>query len=210
MQAIEGDVLVDPLERHHLVHDPQVLRVRIVLSVRKVGQVEEAVSVEPVFDGNEDNVLVLLDICRTLLPRFGRGSGHKGAAMDPYDDGLLFSTRIRRFPHIQIQAFLTRGVKGADLQGIHALVGDGPEIIRLVYAVIRNGINRGLPAVFTDGLPADKGNAPEGNDVPVFSADKGAVFAFNRKGPVVISIRNLFVFAVQGPHTRGCFLDVFS
>ena len=45
-----GNVLVNPLKCHHLVHQSQILRIRIVLTIREMGQMEETENTLSVFD----------------------------------------------------------------------------------------------------------------------------------------------------------------
>ena len=96
------------------------------------------------------------------------------------------------------------------MRAVPVLAGDCPKVVRLVNAVVRDGGHRGLPAVFPDWLTANEGNAPERDDVPLFLADEGAVYTFDRERLVVIPVGDAMVFAVQCPHLRRGFLVLLS
>ena len=172
---------------------------------------EEPVGIESVLDGGEYDIRIFLDVGSALLARLGRRAGHESPAVDPYDDRLPIRIRVvRSLPYVHIQAFLARRVKRSDLQGIHALMGDRPEVVRLVHTVIRAKLHWRLPAVLSDGLFADIGNSPVGDNVTLLLTDVRAVDARDRKGLVIVSVRDRFVLAVQCPHSCGCLLNMRS
>ena len=201
--AKDCDILMHPLQSLHLIQEPQILGVGIVLAVRQMGQTEKPENVHPVLDGNEDDIRVLPDEIGALLPRFSRRAKFKSAAVNPYHDRLLFPS-VRRLPNIQKQAFFTLRVKGANLTGVALLAGRFPDVIRLVNAVVRHTVHRRFPTQFPDRLLPDEGNALEGNDVlgGLFT-DKGAVDTLDGQRLVILSVGDLFVLTVQGLHSRS-------
>ena len=68
-------------------------------------------------------------------------------------------------------------------------------VVRLIYAVIRNGIHRSFPAHRPDRLLPDKGNTPVHDNILSFPADKGPVYALDCKRLVIIAAGNPFVLA---------------
>ena len=84
-----------------------------------------------------------------------------------------------------------------------------PIVIRLINAVIRNNINRGLPAEFPDRLSADKRNALVGDYAVIIFADKCTVDALNRQRLVIVAVSDSFVLAVLCPDFSFKFVQCF-
>ena len=207
--AKEGNILMDPFQSHHLIHEPQILSIRIVLSVRKMRQMKEAENAEPVFNGNKNNIGILLDVSGAVLPGLGRRADLKSPAVDPYDDRLLCVRLIICLPYVQIKAFLTLGIKRTHLHDIPVLHGDRPEVMSLIHTVIRRKLHRSLPAVLTNRLTAHKGDPPEGDDIPLLLTDEGAVYALDRQRLIVISAGDPFILTVQSFHALSCFVHAY-
>ena len=198
-----------PLERHHLVQKPQVLRVRVILAVRQVGQMEEAENIHPVLYRDENDIRILPDEIGALLARLCRAADFKSAAVDPYHNRLFLRVRIHRLPNVQIQAVLILRVEGTELADVPLLAGAFRKVVGLIYAVIRDNIHRRLPAKVSDRLLSDKGDALEGDDLLVrLFADKGAVYAPDCQGLVILAVGDSVILAVQCIHSLSCFLDI--
>ena len=196
------DVLMDPLERHHLIHQAQVLGVRIVRAVRQVGQVEKAEHPDPVLDGGHDDVRVLLHEIVAIVGRVHRAALFKRAAMDPDHHRLFPRAGIIRLPDVQVQAVLPLHVEGRAFVDALPLAGRFSDVIRLVDAVVPGIFHRGLPAVFPHGLLAHIGDALVRDDVVRPLADEGAVDALDRQRLVIVVVGDRLVLAVSGHHFR--------
>ena len=169
-----------------------------------MGQMEESKDTQAILDGNEDNIRILLDEICALLPRFSRRTDLKSTAVDPYHDRLFLCPRILCLPYVQIQTRFTLRVKRPHLADASLLTGDLSKVIRLIHAVIAHAVHRCFPAKLTHGLFPNEGNALVSNDTFRLPADEGAVHALYRQRLVIISVRDLFVLAIQRLYSLCC------
>ena len=180
-----------PFQGHQLVHGAQILCVGIILAIRQVRQMHEAVCSEPVSDGDHDDIRVLLDEIGAVVLRVDRSACLEAAAVDPHHDWFLFRTCLSCFPYVQVQAVLALEVKGCRV----ALRLDRslPIAMGLINTVIGNVVHRCFPAQTTDGLLADKRNAQVVNDIILLLTYEGSIDAFDGQRMVIITVSNLFV-----------------
>ena len=203
-----GDVPMHPFECHHLIQKPQVLRIRVILAVRQVGQMEKAENIHPVLDGDEDDIGILPDEISALLARLCCAADFKSTSVNPYHDRLLLCVRVNCLPYVQVQAILILRVERTELADIPLLAGTFGKIVCLVYTVIRDNIHRSLPTKVSYRLFPDKGDALEGDDLLVrLFADKGAIDALDSQRLVVIAIGDPSVLTVQPAHSLCCFFQ---
>ena len=193
--AEAGNVLMDPLQSHQLIQQPQVLGIRVVLAVGQMGQMQETEGAEPVCDSNNDDIRILFDEIVAIEHGIHRTAGFKSAAVNPYHDRLFLCRPIIRFPHIQIQAVFILIEQGAGFQLLIS-VGAFCIVISLVHAVIGPDFHGCFPAKFPNRRLSGKGNAPVGNDIFCFLADESTVDAFDGQRMVIVAISNLFILAV--------------
>ena len=141
-------------------------------------------------------VRVLFDEIAALIQLICCSAHLISTAVYPYHDGFLFSVCVISFPYVQIQAVFTLMI--GDLQSLASVF---PEIICLIYSVIRYNINRCFPAIFTYWLFADKWNSLLRDYTVILFADKCTVDALYRKRFVVIT-SDFFVLAVLRSYFR--------
>ena len=187
---------MDPLQSHYLVHEPQILGIRILLAIRQMGQMEEPEYAKPVCHGNDNNIRILFYKIAAIKHRIGRPSCFISAAVDPYYDRLFFRRCFIRLPDVQIQTVFPLTVKEIQSVQVLSLKGAFPIVVRLVHAVISSKIHWRFPAKIPHRLPAHKGNALIRNNILRLFADKGAVDAPDRQLLVIMTVCNPFVLAV--------------
>ena len=142
---------------------------------------------------------------RALLAGLRGAADLIGAAVDPHHDRFLLIARVIGLPNVQVQAILALGIEGTPLTHTGHLAGNLPEVIRLIYALVRRHIHRSLPAVFPHGLRAHIGNAFVRDDAFIrLLAHKGAVDALHSQRRVVIAVGDRLVLAVKRFHLRLC------
>ena len=61
---------------------------------------EETKGTEPVIEGNQDDVRILLDEIATLLTWFNRSANLESTTMNPYNDRLLLGRLIVSLPYV--------------------------------------------------------------------------------------------------------------
>ena len=161
-----------PLQCHLLVKKSQVLRIRIVLAVRQVRQMEEAHDAESVGYGHHDDIGILLNEIGTVKQVHARSAAYKGSAVNPYHDWFLFSRCILCLPYIQIQAVLThRGNDSLSLARTFCI------FVGLIHTVVRSIFHWCFPAQVAYGLLTHKRDTLIGNDIVGLFAYEGSVYA---------------------------------
>ena len=185
------DVLMHPLQGHQLVHCAQILCVGIILAIRQMRQMHEAVCSEPVSDGDHDDIRILRDEIGAVVLWVYCSACLEAAAVDPHHDWFFLRSHFIIFPHIQVQAVLALKVKGSRV----ALRLDRslPIIMDLIDTIIGNVVHRCLPAQAADRLLTDKRNAQVIYDIISLLAYEGSIDAFDSQRMVIIAVCNLFV-----------------
>ena len=168
---------------------------------------EEAEYTGPVLDGDKNDVRVLMYEVGSLLTGLDRTAFFEGATVNPHNDRLLLRASLVGFPNVEVQAILSFNVEGGNLHDVIILGRTFPEVIRLVYAIVRDNVYRCFPAIFPDRLPAHKGNTFERNDIIFLFANKSTVNALDCQRLVIITVSNLPVLTVQRPHFLARFVQ---
>ena len=158
------NVVVYPLQRHHLVHQSQVLSIGVVGSVGQVRQVEEAEDAQSILDGNKNDFWIFLYEIVALILRFNRSTHFVSSTVNPYHDWLRGGRRAFSLPDVQAQAVLALNVKGGLFAGFLPLIGTFRIIISLVHTLICNIVHWRLPAQFAHGLLAHERDSLVSND----------------------------------------------
>ena len=160
-------------------------------------QAEETEGVEPVLDGNKNNVRVLGHKVGAFLRGLSRAAHLIGTAVDPHHDWLLLIARVNSLPYVQVQAILALGILGSLLICIAHLAGHLSEVICLVHAIIRLHIHRSLPAVFPHGLRTDIRNAFVRDDIVIcLFAHKCTVDALHGQRRIVIAVGDRLILSI--------------
>ena len=192
--AAEGcNILVNPLQRHHLVHEAQIRRILIVLAVRQMRQMEESEEADSVGDGDKDDVRVLRHQVVAVVLRVGRSANLEAATVDPHDDRLLRRSVVTP-PDIQIEAVLAHRIEGGRVA--RCLYRAFAIVTGLIDTAVGSNIYRGLPAQVAYGLLAYKGNALIRNDVLFLLAYEGSVDTLDGQRLIVIPVGNRLILAV--------------
>ena len=148
---------------------------------------------DPVSDGNENDIRVLLHKVMAVILRVSRSAYLKTAAVDPHHYRFLSVGCLISLPDVQVQAILAHTI--FDSRITRCLDRSFPIVIRLVNAIIMHNVHRCFPAQIADGLSTDKRNAFIGYDVLRLLPDKGAVDTLNSQCLVVTAASDPFVLA---------------
>ena len=108
---------MDPLQAHHLVKDPEILSVRVLLPARQMRQVDKAHSSHAVSDCHQDDFSVIPHKIGAVVQGIDRTPLGKPAAMDPYHDRLFLRGIRRVFPDVEVQAVLSGHGEGSRVVG---------------------------------------------------------------------------------------------
>ena len=196
--AAEGcNILMYPFQCHQLIQESQILRIRIVLAVRQVGQMEEAKNAKPVSNGHNDDVGILFDEIVALMHRVDSSAQRKGSAVNPDHDRFL-PYRLISLPYVQIQTVFPLIVDGSWFVRVIRLAGTLGIVISFVHTVVGGILHRCFPTMYSDRLLAYEGNTLEGNDIVRLTAYEGAVDTLHGQRMVVIAVGDLFVLAILG------------
>ena len=188
--SAEGcDILMHPLQGHLLVQQTQVLGVRIVLAVRKMGQMQETQDAQSVLEGNEDDIRILLCQVGTVKQIHSGSSGNEGAAVNPHQDGFLLPRLIIGLPNIQIQAVFTLIRNDGFI-----LAGSFGEIKGFIYAFVRHKTYRSLPTQAANRLLRYERNTLVGNDILRLRTHESTVDTPNGQR-LVVRAAYLFILA---------------
>ena len=97
------DVVLHPLQRRDQVLHADVRRACPLLAAQ-AGEMQEAEDVEPVIDGDDDDVFLLREI-RAVVEQVVAGAGREAAAVHPHHDGPRAVVERRR-EHVDGEAVL--------------------------------------------------------------------------------------------------------
>ena len=123
---------MNPFQCHHLIHETQILRVRVILTIRQVEQMEKSEYPNPVFDGGDNDIRVLFYEIVSLLQRVNGSAHFKGTAMNPYHDRLFLFASIFRLPYVQVQAVFALNIKA----GISARMSNSSSTITYLFSML--------------------------------------------------------------------------
>ena len=153
---------------------------------------QEAHYAEPVSDGDDDDVRILLDEVEAVKHRVDGSARLKGTAVNPHHDGLLLddSSALNTFRYRQSSSS-SRWSRPRVLVAVCTL----GIVIGLVDTVVGHDVHRGLPAQLAYRLLADVWNAPIGDDVLLLPAYESTVDTLHGQRLVVTAVGNRLVLA---------------